>query len=249
LYEKGGFIRICDFNESLLSLDRSWPQWIQDSFEDVRMKLRFIRLMITLESKGTVETQLLKMSIADRFFDMWGWKDGTDQSQEALALATDKLIIRRLSGALWGKFVDLLQHVDDSWALSDEILDTIRSIHHLVKQRPAAGSTTVPIRLNRFVDTAVDVFVFIGLLLCEWQRDGVAAELRELELLLSLSSATRDGLAYLMGDQIVQDHALLEAFDDVCWNRFLGLESTESDAGPLPFISAWLRICRGQTNK
>jgi hypothetical protein len=235
--------------ESLLSLDRNWPGWMRDSFEDVRMKLRFIHVMITLERKGAMETQLLKTAISDRFFDTWGWKDQTDEFHDARALSTDKQIIRRLTGALWAKFVDLLQHVEDSWAPSDKILSTIHSILHIVKQRPAAGSTTVPLRLDRFVNTAIDAFVLIGLVLCEWQKDRLAIESSELTSLWSLSSETRNGLAYLVEDQMIKDSALLDVFDDTCWTRVLGLESVGCDEDPVSLISAWLRICRHQNDQ
>jgi hypothetical protein len=232
--------KFIDLGEEFLVENLSWPLWMRDAYIEIKLKLQFVRFIIWLDKCGTPESQSIKLSITNRFVK--SWKRTT--ISEHVVSATDKLILRKLSQALWSRLVVLLEQIVPGVPpLCEDLVGVIHSILSVVAECPETEHSAMIPQLKRFLETTVYVLILVGLVLCESQGNlPIREHEADFALLTSLFDVTRGQLRSALSKAgQLEDCAILQSFDEASLDCYL--QHVGEGSGHAKALSEWIRIC------
>jgi hypothetical protein len=147
--------QMAEFCQPLLLSDyRGHSPWIQDTFQELQLKFRFIRFVISLDLQNSHESQELKQTIVKRFWKDWETDPTTLQN---------RVQTRRLSRGLWTGLLSLLTQTPPH-------LNTISFVHTTVDSILEQDNSANPmLNFSHAIELAGCCLVLTGLVLCQQQ--------------------------------------------------------------------------------
>jgi hypothetical protein len=220
-----------------LSDYKSMDVWIQDSFHELELKLLFMRLVISLDLQGTLESRQLKTAIVKRF-----WRDWTIESP--LGNFGNRSQIRRISRKLWSGILVLLWDLTHLPFISPVSLNTMISCFHStvdsLHEHVDIGQS--PVEVREVIELAWNGLTLIGLVICDVQPTHTLGTIMLLTPLIVAFYSTRAHLLNLSHGLATVKH-LLSSFDEACLDIVSETREWDKPRDPSRAISIWVGIC------
>jgi hypothetical protein len=214
-----------------LSDYKSHAVWIQDSFQELELKMFFMRFLVSLDLQGTLESGQLKKVIVKQF-----WKDWTRGS----TTLPNRTQIRRVMRSLWSGLLRLLCDLTQNPLVSPAVLDnTISSLYLAIDSIPEHDDITSTVEVQDLIDLARSCLFLIGLVVCEVEP-------------MNASSIPCSGASLIVGFLSTRlrlenlpngvNKELLSSFDTACCKlASIGREYEQMEMSRA--VTAWVSIC------